>query len=86
MTASQHKVLIVCNQRVRDMSLLPTDLDRLSAIADWEWLHLEGGVAFGPNEEPDAIRQLTERVGDVDCLVVCHGSPDDQRRRHGRRP
>ena len=75
MTASQHRVLIVCNQRVRDMSLLPSDLDRLSAIADWEWLHLEGGVAFGPNEDPDAIRQLTERVGDVDCLVVCHGSP-----------
>ena len=39
MTASQHKVLIVGSQRVRDVSLLPSDLDRLSAMADWEWLH-----------------------------------------------
>ena len=75
MTASQHKVLIVCNQRTRDMSLLPSDLDRLSTMADWEWLHLEGGVAFGPNEDPDAVRQLIEHVGDVDCVIVSHGSP-----------
>ncbi len=75
MTASRHKVLIVANQRVRDESLLPADLDRLSAIADWEWLHLEGGVSFGPNEDPDAIGQLLEHVGDVDCIVVSHGSP-----------
>ena len=75
MTASRHKVLIVANQRVRDESLLPADLDRLSTIADWEWLHLEGGASFGPNEDPDAIRQLIEHVGDVDCVVVSHGSP-----------
>ena len=75
MTASDHKVLIVCDQRVHDMSLLPSDLDRLSTVADWEWLRLEGGVPFGPNEDPAAIEQLHERVGDVDCLVVSHGSP-----------
>ena len=75
MTTPQHKVLIVCDRRVRDRSLSPSDLDRLSALADWEWLHLEGGVPFGPNEDPDAIRQLIEHVGDVDGLVVCHGSP-----------
>ena len=75
MTGFRPKVLIVCNQGVRDASLLPADLDRLSAIADWEWLRLEGGVAFGPNEDPDAIRQLIEHVGDVDCVVVSHGSP-----------
>ena len=75
MTASQHKVLIVCNRRAREMSLLALDLDRLSAMADWEWLHLEGGVEFGPNEDPGAIEQLVERVGDVDCIVVSHGSP-----------
>ena len=69
------KVLIVANQRVRDESLLPADLDRLSTIADWEWLHLEGGASFGPNEDPDAIRRLIEHVGYVDCVVVSHGSP-----------
>ena len=71
----RHKVLIVCNQRVRDESLPPADLDRLSSMADWEWLHMEGGIAFGPNEDPDAISQLIEHVGDVDCVVVSHGSP-----------
>ena len=75
MTDSRHKVLIVCNQRARDMSFLPSDLERLSAMAEWEWLHLEGGVAFGPNEDPGAIEQLIERVGDVECVVVSHGSP-----------
>ena len=75
MAPSRHKVLIVGNQRVRDESILTADLDRLSAIADWEWLHLEGGVSFGPNEHPDAIRQLIEHVGAVDCVVVSHGSP-----------
>ena len=72
---SASKVLIVCNQRVRDESLPPSDLDRLSSMADWEWLHMEGGVAFGPNDVPDAIRQLIEHVGDVDCVVVSQGSP-----------
>ena len=36
---------------------------------------MERGVAFGPNEDPDAISQLIEHVGDVDCVVVSHGSP-----------
>ena len=75
MAASRHKVLIVCNQRVRDESLLPPDLDRLSSMADWEWLPMEGGVAFGPNDDPDAIGQLIEHIGDADCVVVSHGSP-----------
>ena len=51
MTVSRPRVLIVCNREVREASLLPVDLDRLAAIADWEWLESEGGVAFGPNEE-----------------------------------
>ena len=75
MTGFRPKVLIVCNQGVRDASLLPADLDRLSAIADWEWVRLEGGVSFGPNEDPGSVRRLMERVGDVDCVVVSHGSP-----------
>ena len=56
MTASRPRVLIVCNQEVRDVSLCPGDLDRLAAIADWEWLQLEGGVAFGPNEDSGGCR------------------------------
>ena len=75
MTGSRRKVLIVCNREVRDASLLPADLDRLAAVADWEWLQLEGGVAFGPNEDPGAIGKLMKKVGDVDGVVVSHGSP-----------
>ena len=75
MTASRSRVLIVCNRSVRETSLLPADLDRLSAIADWEWLPLDGGVVFGPNDEPDAIRRLMAHVGDANCIVVSHGSP-----------
>ena len=65
----------MCNRGVREASLLAADMDRLSAFADWEWLQLEGGVSFGPNEDPGAVRQLMERVGDVEGVVVSHGSP-----------
>jgi phosphoglycerate dehydrogenase-like enzyme len=74
-TASSPKVLLVCNQWVRDKCLAPAELGRLAAFATWEWLHLEGGEGYGPNEDPEAIRRLIERVGEVDCIVVCHGSP-----------
>ena len=75
MASSRPEVLIVCNREVREASLLPVDLDRLSEVADWEWLELEGGVAFGANEDAGAIRRLMERVGVVDAVVVSHGSP-----------
>ncbi|MDP6455381.1 MAG: hydroxyacid dehydrogenase [SAR202 cluster bacterium] len=75
MTASIPKVLLVCNQRTRDQFLAPSDLERLSTFATWDWLHLEGGEAFAPNDAPSAIRQLADRVGDFDSIVVCHGSP-----------
>ena len=68
MTGSRAKVLIVCNRGVRDASLLPEDLDRLAAIADWEWVRLEGGVSFGPNEDPGAVRRLMERVATLIAL------------------
>ena len=55
-------------------------------MADWEWLHMEGGVAFGPNDDPDAIRQLVEHIGSVDCVVVSHDSPMISAEVHGRRP
>ena len=75
MTAPSPKVLLVGNQRSHDVDLLSSDLERLSEIATWEWLHLEGGEEFGPNEDPAAIRQLMDTAADVDCIVVSHGSP-----------
>ena len=75
MTVSNPKVLIVCNQRMRDVNFLPSDLERLSIMATVEWLHLEGGPQFGPNEDPGAVRQLMDAISDVDCIVISHGSP-----------
>jgi phosphoglycerate dehydrogenase-like enzyme len=69
-------VLIVSNQRVRDQYLDPKDLARLEAFANWEWLHAEGREAiYSVEADPAALNALLERVGDVDGLVVCHGSP-----------
>ena len=75
MARSRPKVLIVCNREVRDLSFLAEDLERLSGVAEWEWLELAGGEAFGANEDAGAIGQLMAKVGDVDGVVVSHGSP-----------
>ena len=75
MTRPRPKVLLVCSREVRDLSFLAEDLERLSAVAEWEWLELEGGEAFGANEDAGAIRQLMAKVGEVDAVVVSHGSP-----------
>ena len=75
MTESRPRVLIVCNQEVRELSLLEEDLERVAAVAAWEWLRLEGGEAFGANEDAGAIGRLMEKVGEVDGVVVSHGSP-----------
>ena len=42
MTRPRPKVLIVCNREVRDLSFLAEDLERLSAVAEWEWLRAGG--------------------------------------------
>ena len=75
MTSARPRVLIVCSREVRELSLLAEDLERLAAVADWEWLRVEGGVAFGANEDAGAVRELMEKVGDVDGVVVSHGAP-----------
>ena len=74
-SSTRPKVLIVCNQQIRDVYFRQDDLDRLQKFADWEWLQAEGGNGFGPNEDPAVIQALLERVVDVDGIVVCHGSP-----------
>lgn len=75
MTTERPTVLLVFDQRVRDKYIARADLDRLQTFADWDWLPVEGGVAFGPNDDPAAIARLGERIGAVDGLVICHGAP-----------
>ncbi|MDP8924181.1 MAG: hydroxyacid dehydrogenase [Chloroflexota bacterium] len=74
------RVLLCANRTVREQYWTGEALARLERIADWEWLPSEGvctrpGVWGGPSEDPAEIERLRERVGHVDILVVCHGSP-----------
>ncbi len=69
------KVLLVFNQHVFDSYFKPADRERLSQFAQWEWLPVDGGVRFGANPDPAARAQLLNKVGDVDGIVTCHGSP-----------
>jgi phosphoglycerate dehydrogenase-like enzyme len=75
MTNKGPKILLVFDKRVREVYILQSDLERLESFADWDWLELEGGENFGPNENATAIEALRNSVGDVDGIVVCHGSP-----------
>ncbi|MCZ6680762.1 MAG: hydroxyacid dehydrogenase [Candidatus Poribacteria bacterium] len=75
MTTFRPKVLLACDQRVREGYLAPADIERLETFADWEWFPCEGGSIYDTNTDPEAAAQLRERLGDINGLVVCHGSP-----------
>jgi phosphoglycerate dehydrogenase-like enzyme len=75
MPDTKPRVLIVCNQEVRDVYLRADDLERLAGFAGWEWLPSEGGRGFEPNDDPGARARLLDKVGDVEGIVVCHGAP-----------
>lgn len=76
MTQPRPKVLLVFDQRMYDScTAQPAQMARLDALAEWEWLPLEGGPRFGPNPDPAALDALLGRIGEAEALVVCHGSP-----------
>lgn len=71
-------VLIVLDSRFRSRYLADADLERLGRIADVEHCSppgAEGAERFDANFDPAAIEGLRERLGGVDALVLCHGSP-----------
>jgi D-3-phosphoglycerate dehydrogenase len=59
--------------------LQPPDLERLAGFADLDWLECD--VPFDRTvwttvpDDPAATTLVASRVGDVDGLIVCHGSP-----------
>ena len=58
---------------------MPADLERLRQFADFDWLECD--VPFDRTDwttvpdDPAATALVASRVGDVDGLIVCHGSP-----------
>jgi D-3-phosphoglycerate dehydrogenase len=75
MTTSRPNLLLACDQRVRDNYLPPEEIERLEGFADWDWFECEGGGIYTVSDDKEAAAQLAERVGEVDGMVVCHGSP-----------
>jgi len=69
------RILLACNPHVRSVYLAEADIARLQAFADWEWFSCEGGGIYSTNTDAEAARQLTERLAEVDGLIVCHGAP-----------
>ena len=73
--SARPQILLACNRRVRGQYLAPADVDRLEALADWDWFPCDGGGIYQANDDPAAKAQLLERVGQIDGLIVCHGAP-----------
>ena len=59
--------------------LMPRDMERLQRFADFDWLECD--VPFDRTdwttvpEDVAATALVASRAGDVDALIVCHGSP-----------
>lgn len=72
-------VLVVMDGRLRERFLLAADLERLARIADVEYVtelpSLPGTRRFFANDDPDAAGLVKARLGGVDAMIVCHGSP-----------
>ncbi len=75
MATFRPKVLIACDERVRNSYLPPEEIERLETFADWEWFSCEGGSIYTTNENPEAAAELGEHLSEANGLVVCHGCP-----------
>src|SRR5438552_17837411 len=79
MTISRPLVLLVANRGAYERMLRPIDVDRLKKFADFEWLECD--VPFDRTDwttvpdDPAATQLVASRIGDVEALIVCHGSP-----------
>ena len=75
MATFRPKILVACDERVRNAYLPPKEIKRLETFADWEWFSCEGGSIYTTNENPEAATALSEHTSEIHGLVVCHGCP-----------
>ena len=75
MSDARPQILIACDERVRDHYLPDEEIERLEAIGDWSWFECQGGGIYAAKEDPVQSAALAERLGEIDAMVVCHGSP-----------
>jgi len=78
-TEHRPKILLVSTADVHERMLRPADVERLSRFADLDWLECD--VPFDRTlwtevpDDPAATAQVASRVGRIEGLIVCHGSP-----------
>src|SRR5262252_7382686 len=79
MPENRPMILLVSTADVHERMLGPVDVERLGRFADLGWL--ECGVPFDRTlwtevpDDPTATALVASHVGDVEALIVCHGSP-----------
>lgn len=69
------KLLLACSQQVYNGFVDPDNLARLQTFAEFRWFRCEGGRSFGANEDAELAAALRAQVGEIQGLIVCHGSP-----------
>ena len=74
---ANHKpnILLMFNRSVRERYIPPEQLERLQALANWDWFDCQGGGIYQSHREPATIQRLLGQVEEIDGMVVCHGAP-----------
>ena len=70
-----NRVLIACDERVRNNYLPEQQVARLETFAKWSWFECEGGGIYNSEDDPAKSAAMAERLSDIDGIVVCHGAP-----------
>jgi D-3-phosphoglycerate dehydrogenase len=79
MMSRRPKIMLVSERNVHARMVSSADRARLETFADFDWL--ESNVGFDRTDwttvpdDPAATEAVVARIGDVDGLIVCHGSP-----------
>ncbi|NJN83885.1 MAG: hydroxyacid dehydrogenase [Caldilineaceae bacterium] len=75
MSDPRPKILMAFSHRAYDRVIDDTQIERLAAFAEYEWLECDGWGIDRANDDPATIAALSERIAEVDGLIVCHGAP-----------